>query len=110
MRDERYFRKAEEFVPERWLGNASEKHEDEPAVMNRAAFIPFSYGPHVCVGKALAMMEMRQAIARLVWEFEMGYGEKWDEKKFFDGWKDHFTVSPGEVWVEFKPRGMAWRM
>lgn len=104
MRDERYFRNADEFVPERWLGTASEKNKDEPAVLDRRAFIPFSYGPHVCVGKTLAMMEMRHVISRLVWEFDMGFGEKWDEKKFFDGWKEHFTVDPGEVAVEFRPR------
>lgn len=104
MKDERYFRKAEEFAPERWLSTANEKREDEPAVLNKAAFIPFSYGPHMCVGRQLALMEMRNVFARLVWEFEMDFGENWDEKKFFDGWRDHFSASPGEVSVAFKPR------
>lgn len=108
MRDPRFFSHPEKFAPERWIENSAkgekEKGEDKPAVLEKGAFIPFSAGPHMCVGRQLALIELRMLIARLVWEFEMGFGVGWDEKKFMDGWRDCFTAVPGEVQVEFTPR------
>ncbi|KAK4447093.1 putative sterigmatocystin biosynthesis P450 monooxygenase stcF [Podospora aff. communis PSN243] len=78
-RSECNFRDADRFIPERWLG------EDERyAGDNREVFNPFSIGPRACIGRGLAYMEMRLALARLVWGFDMelvqGY-EKWTEQK-----------------------------
>jgi cytochrome P450 len=47
------FTDPEVFKPERWLsGSAEEPH-------NPDAFIPFSYGPGVCIGKPVALHNMK---------------------------------------------------
>ncbi|KAI9029155.1 cytochrome P450 [Hyaloraphidium curvatum] len=48
---------ADSFVPERWLG---EKGLSESQV--KWNFLPFSRGPHNCIGSGLAMVEMRMLV------------------------------------------------
>ncbi|KAF8517242.1 cytochrome P450 [Trichophaea hybrida] len=57
QRDERYYEKALEFIPERWTEEKAEMIKD------KRAYAPFSLGTYGCVGKGLAMMELRMAIA-----------------------------------------------
>ncbi|KZP07103.1 cytochrome P450, partial [Athelia psychrophila] len=61
-RDPRNFSYPDSFRPERWLvdGRPSDmKHNPE-------AFTPFSFGPQNCVGKNLAIMELRGVVASIV--------------------------------------------
>ncbi|RKP04624.1 cytochrome P450 [Thamnocephalis sphaerospora] len=51
------------FKPERWLAD-----ESTVATMKRS-LIPFQIGPRACIGRVLAMMEMRLTIAELVRHF-----------------------------------------
>ncbi|KAK7751602.1 hypothetical protein SLS62_006427 [Diatrype stigma] len=64
-RSERYFRHAERFVPERWLGAPEYAGDD------REAFQPFGYGPMSCLGSALGRLELRLLLARLIWNFDI---------------------------------------
>ncbi|KKY16573.1 putative benzoate 4-monooxygenase cytochrome p450 [Diplodia seriata] len=59
------FFRPDAFLPERWLS------PPPPAFANdrRDAFQPFSTGPRNCVGKNLALAEMKLVLARLVWQF-----------------------------------------
>lgn len=51
----RNFGRPLEFVPERWLpGSAIQPH-------NTYAFVPFCYGPGVCIGKPVALYNMKCA-------------------------------------------------
>ena len=97
MRDPRYFVDGPQYIPERWTSRPE-------LVKDRRAFIPFSYGPHSCVGKALAMNELRLAVGRIVYGFEVRKGEGWSEEKWRGGWKDYFTVKPGEARLRFIKR------
>ncbi|EJD04675.1 uncharacterized protein FOMMEDRAFT_153745 [Fomitiporia mediterranea MF3/22] len=45
--------------------------ETEVDTMTSAAFIPFSYSPANCAGRALAMAELRMVVALLVQCFDM---------------------------------------
>ncbi|KAH9922831.1 high nitrogen upregulated cytochrome P450 monooxygenase 2 [Epithele typhae] len=77
-----------EFWPERWLvaaGQASppsaEEAEEEGGgkfVHNAAAFLPFSYGPANCVGKALGMQELRAVLALVLQRLRLRPAEGWD--------------------------------
>jgi cytochrome P450 len=68
MIDERYFPRGKEFIPERWTEQWAE------GVRERRAYIPFGYGVHSCVGKQLALNEMRFAFASVLreWDFVLG--------------------------------------
>lgn len=99
------------YRPERWL------HGDEKALeLAQSAFNPFSLGARGCIGKSVAYMELRLAIARLVWGFEMeqmpteGYAERWREgfavKEGEYRLMDHFTCKKEGPIVKFEPRNL----
>jgi cytochrome P450 len=61
-RDPRWFSEPEAFKPERFLPGAAD--------IPRNAFMPFSVGPHFCLGQQFAMVEMAVIAARLVRQFD----------------------------------------
>lgn len=63
---EQNFALANEYHPERWLGDGDPKF---------AALQPFSLGPRNCTGKNLAMVEMRLIFARVLWNFDIKLAE-----------------------------------
>ncbi|KAL6788101.1 cytochrome P450 [Trichoderma sp. SZMC 28012] len=71
------FTRANEFHPERWLGDARFARDDKKAHQ------PFSTGPRNCLGKNMAWAFARSTIARFIWNFDaelvpecMGWGVK----------------------------------
>ena len=62
----RRWRDARAFRPERWLPGAAGFEADE-----RDAFHPFLEGRHACLGRHLAMLELRLVLAKLVWHFDL---------------------------------------
>ncbi|RKP07966.1 cytochrome P450 [Thamnocephalis sphaerospora] len=64
MQDERNFDNPNTFAPDRWLASPEEVSE------TKRAFLPFSAGPRVCLGRALAWMELRVTMATLLRKFE----------------------------------------
>ena len=60
------------FAPSRWLGDSQFETDKKDACQ------PFSVGPRNCIGKNLALFEMRLIIARLFWNFEMEPVEETD--------------------------------
>ncbi|KAH7360828.1 cytochrome P450 [Rhexocercosporidium sp. MPI-PUGE-AT-0058] len=97
MTDPRYFEKPDEYIPERW-GDWDE------GVKDRRAFVPFGYGVHSCVGRQLALNELRTALAAVVERWDIVLGEKYDEEEWKKGLKDHAVAQVGELWVRFVPR------
>lgn len=59
-------RDADSFVPERW-------EADRLTDRQKAAFIPFSYGPRACVGRNVAEMELALIISTVFrrYDFEL---------------------------------------
>ncbi|TBU46359.1 high nitrogen upregulated cytochrome P450 monooxygenase 2 [Dichomitus squalens] len=78
--------KTDSFWPDRWLIASSEqKFEGAPGeefVHNTAAFLPFSYGPANCVGKGLAMQELRMVLCLLVQKLHLRLADGWDPKVY----------------------------
>lgn len=66
-RDPRWFPEPEAFRPERFLPGAAD--------IPRSAFMPFSVGPHFCLGQQFAMVEMAVIAARLVRQFDLSFSE-----------------------------------
>ncbi|RYP53693.1 hypothetical protein DL768_001376 [Monosporascus sp. mg162] len=64
-RDEKTFPDPDRFAPERWL------EADELTLgMRYAQLIPFGHGGRICLGKALATMEIKLLIAKLYSKYE----------------------------------------
>ena len=55
---------AEEFVPERFMGDAGREN------VASFAFLPFSKGPRDCIGKYFALLEAKIALAALVCRYD----------------------------------------
>ncbi|KAF8470731.1 cytochrome P450 [Kalaharituber pfeilii] len=120
-----YYPEPYKYTPERWLL----PHEDprgegqgteESTEKARAAFTPFSIGSRGCIGKSLAMMEMRLVLGRMMWGWDVegvegveGKSECWrggyrwegeggieEEYRIFD----HFTARKEGPVIEFKRR------
>lgn len=89
--DESIYEAAESFVPERWYSKPQ-------MIKHKEAFAPFSTGPFGCIGKQLAMMEMRTLTARLVLEYDIKLAacQKAEVETI-----DHFTVHVGELNLVF---------
>ncbi|KAF6234906.1 hypothetical protein HO173_006836 [Letharia columbiana] len=72
------------FVPERWLGDPRFDSDKKDVLQ------PFSVGARNCIGKNLAMAEIRLVIVRMLWEFDMELcaetGSDWAEKKAWFTW------------------------
>ncbi|KAI1811265.1 benzoate 4-monooxygenase cytochrome P450 [Poronia punctata] len=64
-KDERLFPNPDRFDPERWL-------DADPArlKMREAQLIPFGYGARICLGKALATLEIKVLVANLYSRYE----------------------------------------
>lgn len=100
QRDERCFPSGEEFIPERWL--ASSKKEE--LIKHEEAFFPFQLGRYGCVGKQLALMQLRAVIARLAFDFDVEFADGEDGVAFDRESMDTFTFTLGELRVVFKER------
>ena len=92
------------FWPDRWL-LASAPAPPPGFVHNPAAFVPFSFGPNNCVGKGLALQEMRTVVCALLQRFRVRAREGWDAPSFEREYRDYFTAPRPEVPVVLEVRG-----
>ncbi|KAF8849213.1 cytochrome P450 [Acephala macrosclerotiorum] len=77
-RREENFKRPEGFCPSRWLGDEKFRKDDK-----LDAIRPFGFGPKICPGKDLALINTRLIIARLLWEFNMELDERsrnWEQQ------------------------------
>ena len=63
-RDERWFRDAERFDPDRWAGDLAKR-------LPRFAYSPFGGGPRQCIGNAFATMEVVLCLATIARRFRL---------------------------------------
>lgn len=69
-RDPELFYNAKQFLPERWLPDASTTPESPFFHDDRRAVQPFSMGPRACLGQHLAWAEMQLVMAKLLVELD----------------------------------------
>jgi cytochrome P450 len=65
---------------------------NEEFILNTLAFNPFSYGPAACVGKNLALLELRAVVCSIVQKFRFYAKEGFDIKSWEDGIQDFFVI------------------
>ncbi|KAK4466832.1 Tryprostatin B 6-hydroxylase [Cladorrhinum samala] len=88
FRDSRNFQQPTEFIPERWTSRPE-------LVKNKSVFIPFNIGPYACVGKRLAMLEIRRLVAEILWRYDIQLAPGHNKEAWLEGKQDVFTtVSP----------------
>ena len=67
-RQEEYFPKPNEFIPERWIKGHPLESKASPYVM-----LPFGFGTRMCIGRRLAEMEMWQLTCKMLQNFKIEY-------------------------------------
>ncbi|KAF2758045.1 cytochrome P450 [Pseudovirgaria hyperparasitica] len=102
FRSERYFKKAREYHPERWLPPSHADYDNIFDNDNRAVFQPFSMGPRKCLGFVTADRQARAVISKLLWKFDWEIGNASDLDWERDMKVYQVTVRP-TVLVKFKP-------
>jgi cytochrome P450 len=86
QRDSVAFHDPNEYLPERWLGTK------EVLTEVKTLFMPFSSGPRACLGKNLAMMELKVITATLIRRFHIRSASTTTEASM--AMIDHFLVIP----------------
>ncbi|CAG8948790.1 hypothetical protein HYFRA_00001912 [Hymenoscyphus fraxineus] len=85
---EENFKNPKQFAPERWEKDAtlSGPYKDD----DRKVLQPFSFGPRNCIGRNLAIAEMRLILAKILWNFDlelMPESRDWDNQKTYALWE-----------------------
>ncbi|KAJ5971237.1 uncharacterized protein N7479_001155 [Penicillium vulpinum] len=97
-RSEQVYESPLEFIPERWYSRPE-------MIKHKHTFAAFGLGPYGCIGRALALMEMRNVICHIVSRFEsieMAPGE--DGSSLMNMSKDHFTMGIQGFQMRFKAK------
>ncbi|KAK4455098.1 Tryprostatin B 6-hydroxylase [Podospora aff. communis PSN243] len=97
QRSEKYFVRAEEFIPERWTTKPE-------MVRDRAAFMPFNMGPNNCVGKRLAMMVLRLVLSYTTYHYQFGLAPGEDGTAIHREAKNKLIIKAGPLKLVFARR------
>lgn len=71
---------------------------------DKGAFAPFFTGRFGCVGKNLALMEVRAVAASLLRRFDFGFKEGSRGEEVLRDMGDVFTAAPGRLELVFRER------
>ncbi|GFY66330.1 putative cytochrome P450 301a1, mitochondrial [Trichonephila inaurata madagascariensis] len=61
---EKYFRDADKYIPERWLRSSRNTEKNDVF-----AFVPFGFGPRMCIGRRIAELEMFTLLSKMMQHF-----------------------------------------
>ena len=92
------------FWPDRWLIAEGIQEHPEKIEHNSDAWIPFSVGPSNCVGKNVAMQEMRLLCYHLIQRLEFRFADGFDPHEYERNFADRFVVTLGRLPVVVKCR------
>lgn len=73
-------------------------------VLDRNAFVPFSSGPRMCVGKALALTEMRMVASCLVQRFDIKPADGFLMDSWENNLEDYYVMGKGDLPVRLTRR------
>ncbi|KAI0191579.1 cytochrome P450 [Astrocystis sublimbata] len=97
LRSPKAFVAPNEFIPERWTTRPE-------LVLNRKAFCPFSLGRYACIGRNLALNELRAVISKSVLEFDISLAPGETGRALLEDSKDIFTMSLAKLELCFTER------
>ncbi|RAL04151.1 cytochrome P450 [Aspergillus ibericus CBS 121593] len=96
-RSELSYKKPLEFIPERW-------YQQPELIHDESAFAPFSIGAYNCIGKPLALQNLRTTVAQLVMTFDVQFAPGFEADKFVERSKDNAALEFGDLDLVFTPR------
>ncbi|KAL2158834.1 hypothetical protein VTH06DRAFT_4026 [Thermothelomyces fergusii] len=97
FRDQRAFLYPNEFIPERWTTRPE-------LILDRSVYIPFNTGAYACVGKRLAMLELRRVVAEILSRYDLTIAPGQTQQAFLDGKQDTFTTVSAPLPIIFTER------
>lgn len=106
FRDPKVFPRPDDFLPERWITKS-------PDLLTKdSLFFPFSLGRDSCVGKPLAIMELRVAIALVLRRFDVRAAERGQVDGYTGSLQEAIILFPGVLDLVFTEReGIeGWKM
>lgn len=96
-RSEKAYERATEFYPERW-------YKEPDMIKNKTCWGPFSMGVYGCIGKPLALLEIRTLVTKLVMKYDVAFAPGETGKPLMEDFKDHFTLGLKGMNLIFTPR------
>ncbi|KAH8647268.1 cytochrome P450 [Xylariales sp. PMI_506] len=97
-RDPRYWKQADEFIPERW-GDRREEMETDGS-----PYLPFSFGGYICPGKNLARISIRAALSMILLTFDVSFAPGENGEVFDNEVLDTFVITLPPLMLCFTPR------
>lgn len=73
-------------------------------VKDRTAWAAFSSGPYGCIGKPLALLNIRTTVARLLMRYEIKFAYAGNGDSCETGAMEHFNLAPGALDLCFTKR------
>ncbi|XP_017037604.1 probable cytochrome P450 12c1, mitochondrial [Drosophila kikkawai] len=75
LKDESFYARPEEFLPERWLRRKDADEDSSEALISKNPFVylPFGFGPRMCVGKRIVDLELELTVANVVRNFHIEF-------------------------------------
>ena len=89
--------RASEFLQERWYAGSD-------MIKDARGYVPFMSGTHSCLGKQLALIELRFVTARLVTQYDFHFAQVSNARETVSDIKDCFTALPGPLRLVFEDR------
>ena len=111
QRDPRYFYPLPDtFWPDRWLEQetyelpSGQVISKDQLIHNKNVFNPFSAGTRSCVGKSVAVLEMRAVLCALVQKFDISKAPDFNLDSWEESLRDIFITACGPLMLQFKAR------
>ncbi|EKM51985.1 uncharacterized protein PHACADRAFT_212598 [Phanerochaete carnosa HHB-10118-sp] len=104
FRDPRNFSHPDTFWPDRWLIIEGLQESPEKITHNANAFIPFSFGPANCVGKNIALQEMRVAVTHLMQKLTVRFADDFNLDEWDSQIEDQTVMQLGKLKVVVERR------
>ncbi|KAH8197541.1 hypothetical protein TruAng_008277 [Truncatella angustata] len=97
QRSPKAFVKPNDFLPERWTTRPE-------LILKKEAFFPFLIGRFSCIGKQLALNELRLVLAKLILEFDITFAENEDGRALLEESIDGNTMVLAKLNIHFHSR------
>ncbi|KAI0911428.1 cytochrome P450 [Ustulina deusta] len=87
----------DDFIPERWYSRPE-------LLRDVSGFAPFSVGHYGCIGKPLALLNLRATICRIIADYDIKPTAREILKEYDESMAEHFTLVPSPLKLSFTNR------